>query len=108
MNALVPVTLGAVLSVRVVSRGGSHTPRIAYLYVEQPDAHDMYAAEHALTALVWRASKGRGWDVRAVHGHDERGRLFAGAELELDQDGYEAAREGERLLESVRAQMEVR
>ena len=53
--------------------------------------------------LVWAVSRGKGWDVRAVHGYDARGRVYAGAELALDRATYQAAREGERVLEAVAA-----
>lgn len=98
----------AVLLVRTITRGQDLIPRIAYVYPHSPDdAHAAYAAEHGLTSLVWLASRGQRWDVRPVHGHDDRGRFFAGAELVLDVHTYEAARVGERVLADVALALEV-
>lgn len=106
-TSLLAVPVDAALSVRVLSRAGVHVPRIAITYVSEPHACDVFAAEHALTALVWRSSRGKGWDVRPVHGYDERGRIFAGAELVLDaEDSYSLARDGEDVLASVASSIE--
>lgn len=109
-HPLVPVSPQAVLSVRVVTRGQDLIPRIAYVYPTSAhtlEAHEVYAVEHGLTSLVWSASRDQGWDVRPVHGHDERGHYYAGAELVLDVHTYEAARVGERVLADVALALEV-
>lgn len=107
-HALVPTPANAVLVVRVVKRIDNLVPRLAYVYGTPPDnAHECYAVEHGLTSLVWSASRGQRWDVRPVHGHDERGLFFAGAELVLDVHTYEAARVGERVLAEVARALEV-
>ena len=106
-HPLVPVSPHAVLSVRVVRRGEDLVPRIAYVYPVQPqEAHEAYAVEHGLASLVWARSKGRGWDVRTAHGHDERGLFYAGAELALDQHTYECARVGEDVLSELARALE--
>lgn len=41
-----------------------------------------------------------------MHGQDERGHFFAGAELVLDAHTYDAARVGERVLADVARSLE--
>lgn len=101
-HSLVATTRRASLEVRVVR----DRPRLAYVYIDEPAAHEVYATEHLVTALVWAASAGRGWDVRPVHGYVNRGgRIFAGAELVLDGDDFNAIRTGQQVLETLRDQM---
>lgn len=78
---------------RVITRGQDLIPRIAYVYPTSAhtlEAHEVYAVEHG-----------------PVHGHDERGHYYAGAELVLDVHTYEAARVGERVLADVALALEV-
>ncbi len=91
-----------VLTVRVVH----DRPRLAYVYGKNPNLYDVLASKHDITARVLRVSKGRKWDVVAVHGVDERGHVYGGCELSLDGSSYDAKREGEVLLGQVAAAME--
>ena len=92
------------LIVRVVTRDGLHYPRLAYEYgIWEPPTNELLASMHDLTSRVLRASGGRRWNVLAVSGRSVVGRrLYAGCELVLDVQTWEAACEGRDVLESVR------
>lgn len=95
------------LTVRVVTRDGLHYPRLAYEYgIWEPPTNELLAGMHDLTSRVLRASGGRRWDVLAVSGRSVVGRrLYAGCELVLDVQTWEAACEGRDVLKSVRQAM---
>lgn len=99
---LIHSTSRAALEVRVVR----DAPRIAFVWPEQPEPHEVYAAEHALAAMVEAASpEAARWDLRLVEGED-RGVTFMGVELALDVSAYALAREGELVLSRVVEEME--
>lgn len=101
-TTLVPTNRRASLEVAVAR----DRPRLAFVYLEEPAAHEVYATEHLVAAIVWAASAGRGWDVRPVHGYVNRGgRIYAGAELVLDGDDFNAVRAGQQVLETLRDQI---